>query len=209
MRYIEFFLTLRRNKVCIFSLRDIENIFPDANVGTIKNNLTNWLKKGYIERLKRDLYACVEPVLGSDIPDFFVANKLYTPSYISLETALSHYNMIPEIAAQVTSVTTKPGREFKNRHGVFIYRSCKKRAFTGYRIVSYEGYKVLIADEEKALVDFLYFKLRHGISIDFEEERFDEDILKGIEWEKAGGYAELFNKVTINKLNDCRNWLEC
>jgi predicted transcriptional regulator of viral defense system len=195
--------------VCIFSLRDIENMFSDANVATLKNNLTNWLKKGYIERLKRDLYACVELVLESEIPDFYIANRLYTPSYISLETALSLYNIIPEIAAQVTSVTTKPGREFKNRHGVFIYRSCKKRAFTGYRIVSYEGYKVLIADREKALVDFLYFKLRHGLSIDFEEERFDEDILKGIEWKKARGYAELFNKATIKKLTDCRNWLEC
>ena len=67
----------------------------------------------------------------------------------------------------------------------------------------------MIADKEKALVDFLYFKLRHGISIDFEEERFDEDILKGIEWKKAAGYAELFNLVTINKLRDCRNWSEC
>jgi hypothetical protein len=37
----------------IFSLRDIRNIFPDANVATLKNNLTNWLKKRYIERLKR------------------------------------------------------------------------------------------------------------------------------------------------------------
>ncbi len=193
----------------IFSLRDIRNIFPDANVATLKNNLTNWLKKGYIERLKRDLYACVEPILESEIPDFYVANRLYTPSYVSLETALSLYNIIPEIAAQVTSVTTKPSREFKNRHGVFIYRSCRKRAFTGYRIVAYEGYKVLIADEEKALVDFLYFKQRQGLSIDFEEERFDAEILKGIEWKKAEEYAERFNLVTINKLQDCRNWSEC
>ena len=193
----------------IFSLRDIRNVFPDANVATLKNNLTNWLKKGYIERLKRDLYACVEPILESEIPDFYVANRLYTPSYVSLETALSLYNIIPEIAAQVTSVTTKPSREFKNRHGVFIYRSCRKRAFTGYRIVAYEGYKVLIADEEKALVDFLYFKQRQGLSIDFDEERFDAEILKGIEWKKAEEYAERFNLVTINKLQDCRNWSEC
>jgi predicted transcriptional regulator of viral defense system len=209
MKYMKLLSTLRRNKVSIFSLRDIANMFPDANLGTLKNNLTNWLKKGYIERLKRDLYTCIEPVLESEIPDFFIANKLYGPSYISLETALSHYNMIPEIAVQVTSVTTKPSRVFSNRHGVFIYRSCRKIAFTGYRIVSYEGYRVLIADEEKALVDFLYFKLRHGLSIDFDEERFDADILKALVWKKARGYAELFNKVTINKLQDCRNWLEC
>lgn len=107
------------------------------------------------------------------------------------------------------SVTTRPSREFRNKHGVFIYRSCMKRAFTGYRIVSYDGYRILIADPEKALVDFLYLKLRHGISIDFDEERFDEDILKGLDWEKAIEYAELFNRVTINKLRDCRKWLGC
>ena len=209
MNYMEFLSTLRKKKVSIFTLSDIANIFPDANLGTLKNNLTNWRKKGYIERLKRDLYMCIEPVLESEIPDFFIANKLYGPSYISLETALSLYNIIPEIAAHVTSVTTKPSRVFRNRHGVFIYRSCRKRAFTGYRIASYEGYKVLIADEEKALVDFLYFKLRQGIAIDFDEERFDPDILKKLEWKKAKGYADLFNKVTINKLQDSRNWLEC
>jgi hypothetical protein len=42
-------------------------MFSNANVATLKNNLTNWLKKGYIERLKRDLYACVEPVLELSI----------------------------------------------------------------------------------------------------------------------------------------------
>ena len=62
MRYVEFLSTLRRNKVSIFSLRDIRNIFPDANVATLKNNLTNWLKKGYIERLKR-LAEQVKPFL--------------------------------------------------------------------------------------------------------------------------------------------------
>jgi len=67
----------------------------------------------------------------------------------------------------------------------------------------------LIADEEKALVDFLYFKLRHGTAVDFGEERFDADILRGIEWKKAREYAKLFNRVTINKLKECRNWLEC
>jgi len=208
MRALEFLSILRKNNMSIFSVRDIANLFPDAHVATLKNNLSSWAKKGYIERLKRDLYACVEPGLGSELPDFYVANKLYIPSYISLETALSHYNIIPEIAVQVTSVTTKPGREFKNRYGVFIYRSCKNRAFTGYRIVSYEGYNVLIADKEKALVDFIYFKLRHGLAVNFDEERFDRLILSGIAWEKAMDYAELCNKVTLKKLTDCRKWSE-
>jgi len=207
MRALELLAALRRHNLRVFSLQDIANLFPDAHLATLKNNLVSWVDKGYIERLKRDLYACTAPFWGSELPDLYVANKLYTPSYVSLETALSLYNIIPEIAVQVTSITTRPSREFKNRYGLFIYRRCKKRAFTGYRMVAYEGYKVLIAEREKALVDFFYVKLSQGQPVDFDEERFEADILKELEWKKAKEYAELFDHVTSMTVDACRSWL--
>jgi predicted transcriptional regulator of viral defense system len=209
MRALELLAALRRNNLRIFSLQDIVNLFPDAHLATLKNNLVTWVDKGYIERLKRDLYACAAPFWGSELPDLYVANKLYTPSYISLETALSLYSIIPEIAVQATSVTTRPSREFKNRFGLFIYRTCKKRAFTGYRMVAYEGYKVLIADREKALVDFLYVKRSYGRAVDFADERFDDAVLKELDWTKAEEYARLFDHVTSKTVHACRTWVAC
>lgn len=203
MRYMEFLSRLERNKASIFSLRDIQNIFPEANLRTVKNNLTNWLKKGYISRIKRDLY-CPKT---REMPDFYIANRLYHPSYISLESALSLYSIIPEVAVNITSITTRPTREFRNIYGLFIYRSLKKNAFIGYHIIRYEGYKVLIADKEKALVDFLYFK--KGMRIDFDEERLNREILKKINWKKAIGYAKLFNHVTVDKTKNCEDWTRC
>ncbi len=209
MDYLKFLAALKSNGLQLFSLRDVENIFPESNKKTIKNNLINWLNKGYIRRLKRNLYEYTEPGAESRLPDLYIANNLYSPSYISLETALSFYNIIPETTAQVTSVTTKPTREFRNSYGVFVYHSCKKRAFAGYRIIMYERYKIAIADREKALVDFLYFRLRRGISLDFREERFDKKILKKLEWNKAIRYAKLFNIKTAGAVTDCKGWAKC
>lgn len=209
MDYLALSSALRNKKLYLFRLRDIKNLFPEENEKTIKNNLIRWLSKGYYIRLKRDVYEFIEQGPELRIPDLYVANKLYEPSYVSLQTALSFYSIIPEVASGVTSVTTGPTRTFKNRYGLFLYRSCKNGAFTGYRLMTYDSFKVRIADKEKALVDFLYYRLRTGFSLDFDEERFNKTILKKTNWTKAFNYARLFNKKTIRTLKECKEYVIC
>jgi len=209
MKYLDLTSQLKKNNLIIFSLRDIENLFPEENLKTIKNNLGRWVEKNLLNRLRKNLYELIEQGLKTNIPDVFVANMLYAPSYISLETALSIYSIIPDIAFHVTSLTTLPTREFKNKYGSFFYKSCRKRAFIGYRLMQYEGFKILIADKEKALVDFLYFSLRQKRLLDFEEERFEKNLLNKLNWEKALEYAKLFNIKTRDKLLELKGWTEC
>lgn len=209
MDYITVSEALRKYKIHLFTLEDLENLFPKEEVRAMRNNLTRWVSKGYFLRLKRDLYEFTGFSPDLRIPDLYVANRLYEPSYVSLETALSFYSIIPEIAANVTCVTTRPTRTFRNKYGAFFYRTCKPRAFTGYRILPYEGFKVNIADKEKALVDFLYFYLRSGQDIDFEQERFNKIILKKIDWKKTLQYAKLFNKKTIKTARKCKEYVKC
>ncbi|MDD5596247.1 MAG: hypothetical protein PHY94_08425, partial [Candidatus Omnitrophica bacterium] len=66
-------------------------------------------------------------------------------------------------------------------------------AFTGYYIEKMGGIDVLIAEPEKALVDFLYFKHRKGKTIDFEQERFDKTMIARMNKKKLRLYAGLFN----------------
>ncbi len=209
MNYLKLILSLKSNKMYLLTLSDIKNLFPDEKEKTIKNNLTRWLSKGYFVRLRRDLYEFIECGLDTKIPDLYVANRMYEPSYVSLETALSIYSIIPDIAACVTSVTTQSTRIFKNRNGSFFYRSCTSKAFTGYRVMLYDGFKVNMADKEKALVDFLYYRLRSGFPLNFEEERFNKEILKKLNWENVFLYAELFNKKTIKTLKECKGYFGC
>lgn len=207
MDYYRLSQQLKVNKVYLFTLRDLENLFPREKAKTLKNNLTRWVRKKRIVRLKRDLYEMAEPGSESKIPDLYVANKLYFPSYISLETALSIYSIIPEVAVNVTSVTTRPTRVFKNRYGQFFYRTCQRKAFNGYYLMKYEGTKIYIADKEKALVDFLYYRLRSGRSLNLKEERLNEQILKEMNWSKSLKYAKLFNKRVVKIVKEIKCYL--
>jgi len=209
MDYISLNRALKSRKIYLFTLEDVRTLFPREKLKTVKNNFIRWLAKGYFVRLKRDLYESADKSPELKIPDLYVANRLYEPSYVSLETALSIYSIIPDVAMGVTSVTPGPTRRFKNKYGSFFYRTCKNKAFTGYRLLLYEGFKVCIADKEKALVDFLYYRLRSSGSLDFAEERLNKKILKKIDWKKALRYARLFNKKTTKALRGCREYVRC
>ena len=135
-----------------FSLYDLERIFS-SHRSSLKKFLTRKLKEEKIVRLKRNLY-CLADKKPSD---YLIANVLYQPSYLSLEWALSFYSIIPEVIYPITSVTTKPTREFNVLNRVFFYQTIKKEAFTGYFINQSGDGSFLIATPEKALADYLYF----------------------------------------------------
>jgi predicted transcriptional regulator of viral defense system len=209
MDYIALCACLKNNRLLLFTLEDIKNLFPDEKEKTIKNSLTRWVAKKYFSRLRQGLYEFVGQARPAEIPDLYIANRLYEPSYVSLETALSIYSIIPDVAAGVTSITVRATRLFKNKYGSFFYRTCRRRAFTGYRIMSYDGFKVNIADKEKALTDFLYYRLRSGYSLNFSEERLNKKILKKIDWKKVSRYAGLFNEKTVSAAKMCEGYVKC
>ena len=75
----------------VFSLQDIYNLWPDFSY----RQLNRWQKKGYLKNIKRNFYFFDSQVdCESDL--FVVANKIYFPSYVSLEKAFEVYDFIPE-----------------------------------------------------------------------------------------------------------------
>ena len=143
---------LKSSGPVVFTPREFYDIFgipPKTGSVFISRNL----KSGLFLKLRNNYYMLKD----SHPPLYSIANKLYQPSYISLESALSHYGIIPEVVYTVTSVTTKPTREFKTPKSVFSYQRIKKSVFTGYGPVPIEGNVVLLAEPEKALADYLYF----------------------------------------------------
>ena len=84
-----------------------------------------------------------------------IGNHIYGPSYISMETALSHYGLIPERVYAITSMTTKPSKEFKTSVGLYSYSylPLPYYAFGIKNVVLDEKQQVLMASPEKALTD--------------------------------------------------------
>jgi len=91
-----------------------------------------------------------------------LANFLRQPSYISLETALSSYGLIPEESFNITSITLKSTRVYKNKLAIFFYRNIKKELFLGFNKENL-NLPIQRATKAKALFDYLYLKKFNNI----------------------------------------------
>lgn len=169
MKYLEFRELLQ--DFTVFSVNDIEN----AGQKFHRRRLHEWQKKGYIKKIIKGYYIfsdleCTEEVL------FEIANRIYPPSYISSEMALSYYHLIPESVYGVTSVSPRRTYQFQTPIAEFSYRSIKPELFFGYKIVKYDGRSYKIATPEKALLDYFYLNSKYRDEDDFEGIRFNKDI---------------------------------
>lgn len=147
---------------------------------------------GLFLKLRNSLYM----VKDAYVSPLFIANKIYEPSYVSLNTALSHYGVIPEVVYATTSVTAKISREFSTPKGDFIYQHIKKKAFTGYGLRLIDRDNVLIAEQEKALADYLYFVDLKRVSLN------DRLELKNVKKSALLEFVKLFERKSLIKLVD-------
>lgn len=162
------------------------------------------VKEGKLLRLKRGWF-CVNPKYSKKSINYgVVANVLYgAPSYVSIETALSYYGLIPERTMGMTSVVTGRSRRFETPVGWFSYKTIPQSLFPiGVRTVS--GY--LMASPEKALCDYLYTRKDLRIyspktlaSYLEEDVRFDFDSFEGYDPRIFSAYAACGYKADLFK----------
>ncbi len=189
MKFREIYKTLESRKLYVFSTEELLLLYPGETNENLKKLVYRWKQKGWIIALKRGLFELAYP-RSFNIPDLYIANRIYQPSYVSLETALSYYSIIPEVSMAVTSVTTKPTRRYKNDHGLFVYRTVGPEAYNGYYIESMRGFEVFIAEPEKAFVDYLHFKTYRKKGWRLSDERFDRKRIKALRQDKLNIYAK-------------------
>jgi len=157
MKYLEFKNAVK--EFPIISLTHISNI--NKKPQTFKVQLSGWQKKGLVIKLKRGLYILNESDRKIEPSRIFLANALYSPSYVSTTYAFGYYDLIPEKVEDVTSITTKKTAKFTNTFGTFIYQHLKTNLFFGLKEIKDEnGFPVLIAEPEKAMLDFIYLNLQ-------------------------------------------------
>src|SRR3989338_11610708 len=186
MKWLNFEQEIQRKHIKLFTPLDVQRFLGRSKVA-VRFLILRLKKSGRIVSLKRGLYALAD----EQIPDLYVANKLYAPSYISLEFALSYHGVIPETVYEITSVTTKATRRFETLGKIFSYRKIKKAAYTGYEIQKQQGMSFYIADAEKAFVDANYLRLKSNQK---PISRFNKEKINP--W-KMLRYAKLFGNVKL------------
>jgi len=119
--------------------------------------LSRWVKSGKLIQLRRSLYSLSERYSKMAPHLFVVANKLKHASYVSLQSALEYYGLIPEYVPSVTSVTTGRPETLSTPLGYFIFRHIKTALFSDYKVLDLgNAQSAFIAGPEKALLDLLY-----------------------------------------------------
>ncbi len=145
---------LQKQGLTVFSSEEFRRA-TGFSPASVKHLLVRYARKGLVLKLKerRGLYA----LKGRPPHPWQLANRLLQPSYISLETALAHYGVIPESIYAITSVTPKVTRSFEALNLSFLFHRIKKEAYLGYRPLEIRGETVLVGEPEKAMADYLYF----------------------------------------------------
>ena len=177
---------IKEKKLLVFTAADIRTLFKLSQSATVKL-LHRYAGKKFIVRLKRGLYILADTIP----PELFIAGKLYEPSYVSREFALSYHRIIPETVYEITSVTPKATRRFETLGKIYSYRKIKRAAFTGYTMEKQRESSFRIADAEKAFVDANYFRLLDGLQ---PLSRYDKEKINPV---KALHYTSLLGNEKL------------
>jgi len=201
MTYNEF-----KNKVrdwpIVFS-RDLTQHKADKQA--IRNQLNRWHARGLLIKLKRGVFLLTQDEKKINPSRAYIANQLFSPSYVSLEYALNYYGIIPERVSDITSITTKKTLRFKNELGNFVYQHIKPKVFRGYKALKDEAnLNFFIAEPEKALVDFCYLNLKR-FQDDYKtifEESYRLQNVEDLNTSKIMSFANFFNNKKLMRVSN-------
>lgn len=125
----------------------------------LQRQLSRWVRMGYLYQLRRELYALAPPYQKTHPHPFLAANRMVRASYVSGESALAFYGLIPDYVPAIISVTTQRPAHWTNPFGDFLFRHVKVALFFGYATVHLEGKQhAFLATPEKALLDLIYLQ---------------------------------------------------
>ncbi len=190
-----------------FTKDSLKSLSGDSD-NTISMNIHRWKKSGDIIVFKSGVYATRKSYDTNSKEEGYhkyISSILLKPSYISLSTTLSGYDILSEGVYNITAITTKLPTSYSNRK--YIYRQMTSKLFLGYEIKYFksEEYTYYEATKAKALFDYIYYKshmLDERMNI-VEELRLRLDSFTKDDFKEMRGYANIISsKKLINIMNN-------
>lgn len=178
---------LFKSKKTVFSSKDLVLIWGISNEDYLKTKIYRLIKQGQLIRIKQGLYA-----IDKNYDDRELANKLITPSYISLQTVLVKEGVVFQFDQTIYSVS-KISKNFTLDGKKFSYLKIKDKVlFNPLGIERAENHS--IASKERAVLDTLYLK-----------KDFYFDNLKDINWKRCQEIVQIYNNQNlITRFNKLR-----
>lgn len=195
-------------KTPLFTEEDLKLLFHERSLVQIHSSISYHIKNNHILKFKRGVYSLVSLDEKIHFKKFELGNTLYSPSFISFESALSYHGLIPEAVYEVTSACyLSKKKRFDTSVGMFSYTHSPVNPFF-LEVEKEQGNGFLIATPLRALFDLVYrrkivYENLNDIDLDL---RIDLDDLKEyLQGYKASDLLELgetYKKKSTRKLAD-------
>ena len=165
------------------------------------NKINRMVKDGELFPLIKGKYET-----NKNVHPFALARSICSPSYISFDSALSYYGLIPEAVYSVTSATfnKRKSHSYQTYFGNYYFEDIPANIyFYGVILVRLnDNYSFHIASKEKALCDKLYKRkpisnLKEMENVLFDDLRIDEDILATFDMEEMKFYSENYKSTNV------------
>ena len=164
----------------VFTLNEISQLFPNISYENLRDRLYYFTKTGKLQRPRQGIYAKNAFNLSE------LANKVYTPSYISLETVLANESVVFQHYETIFAVSYLT-RTIKIGTATIQYRQIKGDILTNMRgIEQNKGY--FIASKERAFLDAIYI---------YKNYHFDN--LGNINWETIDALKKIYKSSVFQK----------
>ncbi|MEE8525188.1 MAG: hypothetical protein V3T72_14725 [Thermoanaerobaculia bacterium] len=129
----------------------------DVDPGDVRRQLSRWVDNGRLIQLRRGLYALAAPFRKAKPHPFVVANRLMPGSYVSCQSVLAHYGLIPEYVPMTTSVGPGRPHRWDTPLGSYSFRHLQEALISGFELKEVgDGLRAYVAKPEKALLDLVY-----------------------------------------------------
>lgn len=177
----DYILELMRSKNTVFTFKDVSLLWGESDVNFVKKKIHRYLKAGKLYPIRRGIYAKDENYNKLEL-----ATKIYTPSYISLETVLAKEGIVFQYYNDIF-VLTYLTRKITCDGQTYVYKKIKDKVLTNSLGVE-ERDNYYIATKERALLDTLYFT---------KDYHFDN--LESINWDKCFEMVKIYNNKAMEK----------
>ncbi len=169
-------------KNTVFTTQEISLIVGETDLDKLKSRINYFVKKGVLTSLKKGLYA-----KNSGYEILEAANKIFTPSYISLETVLQRNGVTFQDYSKTIFVVSYQTREIKLGEYTVSFRKIKDEILTNSSgIINDDGYAM--ASTERAFLDRIYLSKNYFF-----------DNLSAIDWERASKLLKIYNNRSMER----------
>jgi len=175
----------------VLRIRDLASKYH-LSTSAVARALARQKKRNILEQLTSDTYL---NKLAPSVTSRDVLNTLVPDSYISLGTAIAEWGLSTQNPIATTAVSRSHTKKIKTASVNILYRKIQRDLFWGFieKKGRYATYR--IAEPEKALLDWIYFRLKDGLPVEFDEIHFDK-----LSRSRLVAYAKKFPNTVIQSL---------